>query len=153
MRVLSATSSTAGFAQDQAQLGCDLFGLLRRCRLAGADGPHGFVGNHDVRCAVDAGQCGAQLGDGNGARTVQFQVCGGLADADDRNESVLDGGGDLGGHLLVVLPVQRAALGVPDEHVRALELGEERTGDFTREGAGIVSGDILRAEDDGQLVR
>ena len=70
----------------------------------------------------------------------------------DAPEAVAVGGLDLGPALLVGLAVDRAALGVPDQHVRAAELGQHLPGDVAGVGAGIVLRDILRPVCEPQLV-
>ena len=91
---------------------------------------------------------GLRLGDGDGARAVLLELLLRLPHADDRDEPVLDGGEHLGVHDLVGLAVALAPLGVPDEHVGAVERLQERARDVPRVRARVVGREVLRAEGD-----
>ncbi|EGJ78227.1 putative phosphoglycerate kinase [Streptomyces sp. Tu6071] len=132
----------------------DLLRVVGAADLAGADGPHGLVGDDDR-----GGLLGGQVLEGGldlaeGVRDVLARLADRLllAHAEDGGQAVLVGGLDLGVDQLVGLAVVLAPLGVPDGDVRALELGEHGTGDLPGVGTRVVRGDVLGAVLDLQLV-
>ena len=123
MRVLAADVVAEHLDEHAAQRGRDLLGLLRRRRLAGADGPDRLVRDHDVGRRLDLREGGAQLGDRDGARRRASSRSSAVSPTQMIGDEVVrERRGDLARDLLVRLAVQRAALGVADDHVAALEL-------------------------------
>ena len=81
-----------------------------------------------------------------------LEVVGCLADADHRNDSVEARRRSLPADQLVVLVMILTTLGVPDDHVVAIEGSEEGGGDFARERSGLVRRNVLSTELEQQLV-
>ncbi|MDF2493007.1 MAG: hypothetical protein K0Q58_1585 [Microbacterium sp.] len=137
---------------DLTELRADLLGLIGRRGLARADGPDRLVRDHDLGVRGDSLERDAQLSDGDGARAVLLEVGGRLAHADHRAQAVAERRGDLRGHDVVGFGVVFAPFRVADDHIRRVELREERPRDLARVGAGIVHRQVLRAEGERDLV-
>ena len=125
--------------------------LFGRGRQAGADGPHRLVGDDDLRDAVrQRVDDRRQLALDDAVGLARLALRERLADADDRRELVRERGLGLVGDELVALGVQRAALGVADDHVAAAELGQHRRRHLAGVGARLVRRAVLRAPGDGR---
>ena len=128
--------------------------LLGGGNLAGADGPHGLVGDDHARREVlaHAFEAGFELGLHNLEGLLALALGKGFANTEDRLELALEGGE----HLLVdegvgLLEI-RAALAVAENDV----VGEDRTkhadGDLAGVGAAGLGMHVLGAElDDGAV--
>ena len=118
----------------------------RRRRLAGADRPDGLVGDDESRrarrrpssaarsCATGTalGPCVSRSSAVSPTHTTGTSPCRCAA-------------ATLASTSVVGLAVQLPALGVPDDHVAAVELREERARDLAGVGAGVVRREVLRA--------
>ena len=127
----------------------DFLSLFRSGNLAGADGPHGFVGDGDAgrvpETLRELGGDGVELFEDDIVGSAGFTVLEGLTTAGD---DVHTSGGallNLGGDDVVGLAEEGAALGVADDD--GLDAGVEKhvDGDLTSEGAtldvGVLAGD------------
>ena len=136
--------------QHLADVGVDLLRLLGRCGLARADGPNGFVCDHELLVLLG----GEVVNDLFDLRLHYVEVLAGftlfevLAHAVDRRQAV----GVSLRHLLVErlggLAVVLAALRVAEDHVLAAQRRDHRSGDLARVGAFGFGGAVLRAECD-----
>ena len=120
---------------------------------AGADRPDRFVGEDRVFERTDAGgghDRAELLGDDDEglAAVALFQR---LADAQDRDQSVLLRARELFGDAEGVFVVQGAALGVADEGVRGADVADHRGGRLARVGALLVLAHVLGAEDQARV--
>src|SRR3954454_17198373 len=145
---------SVALGEPRPQRPADLLRILRRGHLAGADRPHRLVGEDDLpdllRGQVVQGRVElvAAVGHVPGCQPLGQP----LPHAEDRGEAVLERRLHLAGHQRVVLPVDRAPLGVPDDDVGAGQRGEHGAADVAGVGAGVVRREVLGAEADGQLV-
>ena len=99
----------------------NFFGLLRRCGAAGADCPHGLVGDHEnlERLGGKLDQTMTHLGfdDIHGFAGVTLGQR--LADANQRDQAGGKCGRGFLGHRVVGLAEELAALGVSDDDLGA----------------------------------
>ncbi|SPQ22851.1 8f06b728-0bcb-4c77-b950-6ad28b6375f7 [Thermothielavioides terrestris] len=164
LAVDAATVEDPGLVGDRvAELGPEpladglvhLLGLLDGGDLAGADGPDGLVGDHDLLPVGgrELGGEGGQLALDDRDRVAGLALLERLAAAPDDADAALDGGLGLGRHQLVRLAQQRPPLRVAQDgpvDVAVLELGHA---DLARVGAVGLVVDVLRRHlDAGRLV-
>ena len=100
------------------------FGLLRARRLAGADGPHGLIGDDGARERGDARQIehGVQLAIDHFERAAGFALGEQFADAEDRGQAGAKHRGKLARHQLIGLAEQGAPFGMADDRARATDV-------------------------------
>jgi len=131
--------------------GVDLLCLLDSGHLAGADGPDGLVGNHDLAPVADLGGDGSQLPLDDGDGLAGLALLERLAAAPDDVDASLGRELGLGGHNLVGLAEDGAALRVAEDgpaDVAVLELGDA---DLASEGAVGLVKDVLGGHLDARL--
>ena len=122
--------------------------LLGRGDLAGADGPHGFVGDHDAGGLVfiDAFETGFELSLDDRKRGTGFAFGESFTDAEDGAELVFKCGQDFFIHERIGLAKERTPLAVAEDDVRGEERAQHRRGNFAGEGAAGFEVHVLRAE-------
>ena len=128
-------SSAATLAADQR---VHVLRLLRRRGAARADGPDRLVGDDGLsrrpRHAAH-GQHGVELPGDHLRRAPALALLERLADAQHGHEPLRLRRDELARNQRVGLAVERAALGMADEHVAATDVLQHRCGDFAGEGA------------------
>src|SRR5699024_5769407 len=137
-----------------ADRGADLLRIRGGGDLAGADGPDGLVGEHDLGelFPTEAGKRCLELVDDVAHVLGRLTNLQRLADADDRGQTMLERGTRLRSDRRIVLTVVLTAFRVTDDREAATQLREHRTGDLTGVRAGVVGRDVLGAIADLQLV-
>jgi len=118
-------------------------------RSAGADGPHRLVGDDRAReiGRRETGATGHQLAHDDLHGRVRLALLQRLAHAHDRREPGRERGDQALVHGLVGLAEELAALGVPDDDVRAAGLDEHR-GEISPVNAPSAPVEVLRGEPD-----
>ena len=115
----------------------DLLGLLRRCGLAGADGPDGLIGDDDAADLLlrHTGQRQLDLHGDPFLRHAGFPLCKRLAAADDRDQARIQRRMKLCIHVRIRL-AHGAALGVTEDDIFAPCINEHIRGDLAGIGTG-----------------
>ncbi|EPY42088.1 triosephosphate isomerase (TIM) [Angomonas deanei] len=137
--------------------GVHLLRLLGGGDLAGADGPDGLVGEHNLAPGL-LGELGGDrldLSEDHLRGLARLALLQGLANAGDHVETLLVGIQRLLGHNLVGLPVVLTALGVAEDEPVNVKVLEDGHADLTGEGAalrdGVLGGDHELGVGEGAL--
>src|ERR1035437_4432431 len=141
-------------AEFAAHLGADgavcVGGDLGGRGLAGADGPDGFVGNHDLGELLfgEPGDALLELSGEHGFGVAALAIGQEFADADDGRESEFERrSGALEDGLIGLVEIL-AAFAVADDGVAGAHGEDHGAGDLAGEGAFLGPPDILRADAD-----
>ena len=128
----------------------NLLGLRRGRGLAGADGPDGLVGDHDVLEVLggEVVQDGLRLLGDDVEVLFGLALVDVLAHAEDDLQAGLEGELRLDDELLVGLSVVLTALGVAEDGVLAAQGGEHVHGDFAGVGTLLMVRAVLGGEGD-----
>src|SRR2546427_162928 len=134
--------------QQSTDLAVHFLRLSGRCRLPGADGPDGLVGDGAPadRIGLQTGEYAAHLAGNHFPRPVRVALLERLADADDGMELRLEGGAQLAVHGLVGLSEVLPALAVSEDHAVAADLGQHGRAHLAGEGALLLVVAVLREE-------
>src|SRR5664279_4243676 len=136
-----------GEHRPQADVHALRFGWSRR--LAGADGPHGFVGNDAANDRLtQRADDGCQLALDHGLGVTRLALDKRFADADDGTQAAFDGPHGLLSDKVVALTVQRTTFGMTDDDVAARELRKHCRRNFAGERSARVARTVLAAPAD-----
>ena len=154
MRTASAVASSVSSRDLAADRGAHGLGVVGGGGPAGADRPDGLVGDHERRDLLvrAAGEPGLDLAEHLRFGLPRLALVERLAAAHDRRHAVRLDRGDLAVHHLVGLAEDLAALGVADDHVDDVELGEERRRHLAGERARVLPVAVLGAEVDLEVL-
>ena len=123
-----------------------LLGLLWGGSHAGADGPDGLVGDHDVAPVIDLLADSVKLSGVDDIGLTTLALIELLADARHNGKTVLGGNLNLVGNDLVALAEDMASLAVPQDDPVKTEVLDHLRGGLTSVGTVSVEGAVLGGE-------